>query len=158
MLDANIYRKDDVMSTEANQTEFTFDEATYRTWIAEHHDPDYYRDFDGLDDREATTEIDELFADARDAGSVKSPAENPNLEIDVRQSRSAILVLVRDSDNPKYAQIASLPIEVKELIDPSEGCTDNAVGTVQCLVERANALLAEHETAVTAGRRLLVGG
>jgi hypothetical protein len=143
------------MSTETGQKGFTFDDGAYRVWIAEHHDPDDYRDLDGLGDRDAAREIDELFADARDAGSVKPPAENPNLEIDVRASRSCILVLVRDCTNLEYPQLGSLPVEVKELIDPDEGCADNAVATVRCLVERASELLAEHEKAAATGFRLL---
>ncbi len=128
------------MSTQARDTQFTFDPKLYRDWIAAKDDPKQYRHFGGLSGREAAIEIDELFADAREAGAIRPPAKNPGLKVDARMSRADVLILVSDTarDHPS---VVSHPIEVREVVDRHGGGADEAIEVVRFLINQANALL-----------------
>jgi hypothetical protein len=135
---------------QTSDTRFSFDPNLYRDWIEAKGDPEDYRRFGGLSERDAAVEIDGLFADAREAGAVTAPAKTPALEVDARASRASVLILVSDkaSDHPS---VVSHPIEVREVVDRDGGGADEAIEIVRFLVDHANALLEEASACLLRG-------
>ncbi len=118
--------------------QFGFDADRFAAWIARTSDPAHYRPCRG-GEREIAQVIDELFADAQEAGAISPPADVPYLEIDVRQSRSCVLVMV--GGKPDRPQLATKPIEVRHLARTDGRGTRHACEIVACLITRANELL-----------------
>jgi hypothetical protein len=117
---------------------FAFDAERFAAWVARTSDPAHYRPCRG-EEREVAQVIDELFADAQEAGAITPPAQLPYLEIDVRQSRGCVLVLV--GGKPGWPALASRPLEVSELARGDGRGTRHAREIVACLIAHANELL-----------------
>jgi hypothetical protein len=128
------------MSAEDNQ--FTLDSSRYAAWIGDHHDPEFYREVNAHDEHATATVIDEMFADALDAGAIAAPVCAPQLRIDVRASRSSVLVMI--AGDYAYPLLSTRPIEIKELVEPRGGAA-HAIETVRILVEHANELIEHYE-------------
>jgi hypothetical protein len=127
----------------ADDSHFTLDSSCYTAWIGDHHDAEFYREVNADDEHATATAIDEMFADALDAGAIAAPVRAPQLRIDVRASRSSVLVMI--AGDYAYPLLSTRPIETKELVEVRGGGGAHAIETVRILVEHANELIEHYE-------------
>jgi hypothetical protein len=122
---------------------FVFDEQRFTAWVGDAQTGHTIR---GRHDRDVATMIDKVFADAVEAEAITPPAHLPQLKVDVRQSRSCVLVVLTEAAGP---MVTSRPLWVRE-VHGGRGFKETCLTLRHIIEERANPLLPYFESMLRA--------